>query len=292
MEMYFNPYPGAAKTEEEGINLAIGTADALIRLQKECSSISLSSIVSEMDGDLPPSKFVLFRGINIDFSITSILHKTTKVEHTKLLLLLQFFSKGKIIDNKDLFNLEDWVVSGIGASAPMLELAAKKKAVALTIPTEPEWRVDKIEFNDRQETLHNLWGQEDLSIIKNYCIESLQNIPERFAVQFDAEYCPGALNSAPKAALWEKLGYFQIMERAKKRNYQIDNNLIKNVADTKYGDLLELRIYSAGHRLFFVYRKDCSPEILIGGFYQKNESLSQNEAIQNAKKCIDDYSGD
>jgi len=29
MEIYFNPYPGAAKTEEEGIRLAIGTANAL-----------------------------------------------------------------------------------------------------------------------------------------------------------------------------------------------------------------------------------------------------------------------
>jgi hypothetical protein len=44
-----------------------------------------------------------------------------------------------------------------------------------------------------------------------------------------------------------------------------------------------------GHRIFFVHRQGLNPEILIGCFYQKNQSISQNEAIQNAKKRIDDY---
>jgi hypothetical protein len=53
--------------------------------------------------------------------------------------------------------------------------------------------------------------------------------------------------------------------------------------------LLELRFNGLEHRIFFVHRQGLNPEILIGGFYQKNEAISQNEAIQNAKKRIDEY---
>jgi putative component of toxin-antitoxin plasmid stabilization module len=292
MEVYFNPYPGAAKTEEEGLKLAIGTADALLRLQRQCNGISITSNVSIADGDLPPSKFVIFRNSNLEFTIGAVMYKYGNVEREKLRLFLSYFSKGKIIDQDDLNDINNWVISVIGTSAPVLELAAKNKAIALTIPTEAEWCVDVLRFDNRSETLHNLWGQVDLSAIITHCLDSIKNTQERFKVRFNAEFCPGASNSAPNTALWDNFGFFQVMERARKRNYEVDDNLIKNVADTKYGPLLELRIYGPGHRIFFVYRKNSSPKILVGGFYQKNEGISQNDAIQKAKKCIDNYSGD
>jgi len=291
MEIYFNPYSGAAKTEEEGLNLAIGTADALIKLKKECSGILLSSIISKADGDLPPSQFVLVRNSNSDFTISSLIYKTKNAERDKLRFLLNYFNTGKVIDNDDLINTDGWILSDIGP-APVLEFAAKNNAITLTIPTEEVWRVDVLKFDGRPNILHNLWGQKDISEIINYCIDSLQNSQERFQHKFDAEFCPGATNSAPDTKLWEFFGYFKMMERAQDRDYYVDGDLIKNVGDTKYGPLLELRMQGPGHRIFFVHRNGCSPKILIGGFYQKGTGSSQNTAIQDAKMRIDNYIGD
>jgi hypothetical protein len=297
MEIYFNPYPGAAKTEEEGLRLAIGTADALLRLKKECISISLalSLKVSEAEG-LLPSNFVIFRKANTElFSIRDIMQKrkTAKSEHDKLLLLLIFFSGGKIIDGDKLFNFNDWIVSNINAPAPALGLAAKNKAIALTIPTEAEWRVDLLGFKDRTDILHNLWGQENISAIVTHCQASIESNQERFKIKFNADYCPNALNSAPAFEIWEGIGFFKTMERAKSRDYKVDKihvRILEGVEKTKHGTLLELK--PEGYRIFFVRRKGDSPEILIGGFYKKgigNDSKAQNIAAQNAKKCIDNY---
>jgi putative component of toxin-antitoxin plasmid stabilization module len=292
MEIYFNPYPGAAKTEEEGLRLAVGTADALSRLKNECTGMALFSVASQATSDLPPTKFILIRNANIEFTIGAVIFKTAKTEREKLKRLLDLFSHGRVIDDDDLLMAEDWIVSAVDAPAPILELAAKNNAIALTIPTEVEWQIDPLCFNGRSEKLHNLWGQENISSIITHCHDSIKNSAERFSVRFSAIYCPGALNSAPNTTLWDSFGFFQIMERAQKRNYEADDNLIKDVDDTKYGPLLELRMYGPGHRIFFVYRKDSSPKILVGGFYQKNESLSQDDAIKKAKKCVDKYSED
>jgi len=295
MEIYFNPYPGAAKTEDEGLQCAIGTVDAFLRLQNGFNGISLSSKISETYPDLPLSSFVLVRNENIIIDFNTLMSKATKEKHDKLLSLLIFFSKGKIIDNKDINNVEDWILSGIGVSAPVLELAAKNKAIALTIPTEPEWRVDLFKFDNRQEKLHNLWGQDDISAIISHCVEQIKNTPERFSAQFNAVFCGNALNSAPDFALWDRLRFFQTMNIAKQNDYKEDGKWIKfleGVERTQFGTLYELRPY--GHRIFFVHRKGLSPEILIGGFYQKgqgNNSKAQNHAIKNAKENIDNYSG-
>ncbi|MCL1994396.1 MAG: hypothetical protein FWG66_15740 [Spirochaetes bacterium] len=294
MEIYFNPFPGAAKTEEEGIRSAVMAADSLLRLKKECSGVSLSAKTTNPEVELPPSKFILVRSKNGEFDIGSLMFKTGNAERDKLRLLLLSFSQGKIVVSDEILKAENWILSApaLGVPAPLLELAVKNKAIALTIPTEQDWCVDKIEFENQQEILHNLWGQSDLSIIKQHCIDSISNIPDRFCNQFNATFCTGALNSAPPPQLWENSGFFQKMERAKERNYAVDSKLVKSLvdADTKYGSLLELRMHSEGQRIFFVHRKDSSPEIIIGGFYGKS-SGEQNAAIQQAKKRIDEYKG-
>jgi len=298
MEIYFNPYSGAAKTEEEGLFLAIRTADTLLRLKKECSGVALYGNTFDSKSDLPPSKFVIVRNQGIDFSIGVLIYKTKNAEREKLRLLLDFFSKGKILDNDELLKYDDWIVSVINAPAPILGLAAKNKAITLTIPTEPEWEINTFSFNGREETLHNLWGQNDISAIISHCVESIKDIPERFSVQFNAKYCGNALKFAPDFALWEEFGFFQIMENARKLKYKPNKDLIKfvqGIEKTKYGALLELRHITSGCRIFLVHREGHSPEILIGGFYKKgtgDDSKAQNQAIQNAKRYIDEYSED
>jgi hypothetical protein len=296
MELYFNPYPSSAKTREESIRLAVRTMDALLRLKKEYNDLSLKS--SQAAGDLPPSNFILFRKADNGFSLSDVIHKTTGKEHDMLLLLLIFFSKGKIIKDSELLNVEDWIVSAVDAPAPVLELAAKNKAIALTIPTEAEWCDDPLGFKGREDKLHNLWGQENISAIIKHCQYSIKNSPERFSVRFDAVFCHNALNSAPDFTLWDDYGFFQKMEICKEKYYKADKYNLKHTKGgerTKFGALLELKANSSGYRIFFVHRKNYSPEILVGGFYKKgtgDDRKAQGIAIDNAKRNIDKYSGD
>jgi hypothetical protein len=293
MEIYFNPYPGAAQEEKEGIQYAVKAAEALFRLKKAMQkNFLLTGKSPGEDVDVSLSKFVLVKGAGTPLGIGDIIRNAPPLERTKLQLLLHTFSQGKIIEAIDIADYDDWIIDNIGASAPILGLAAKSKAIALTIPSEEVWRRDLLPFKNHTETLHNLWGQKDISQIVTFCIESIKNIPERFSAKFKAKFCDGALNTAPNTANWEHWGFFRNMERAQKREYAVDNDLVKTerLPKTKnYGRLLELRIKDSGHRILFAHRKESSPEILIGGFYQKNEAMSQSEAIQDAKKRIDNY---
>ena len=219
MELYFNPYPGAAQSVEAGIQIIADVADALHRLEKDLQNISLSGRFADFDAS--PSSFILIREARGDFRIQDIIFKVEVPKREKLKFLLIKFSKGKVIDSSEMNDIENWVVSNIGAPAPILEFAARNNGIALTIPTEPEWRVDRIEFNERDEFLHNLWGQEDLSKLKDHCVNALTNVPERFSALYGAEFCDGALNSAPDYFLWEKLEFFLNMDRAKKREYAV-----------------------------------------------------------------------
>jgi putative component of toxin-antitoxin plasmid stabilization module len=295
MEIYFNPYPGPAKNEIDGIHYAVKAADALSRLKKETQNIHLTGSFPEEHIEIKPSDFVLVRTSTTELRLKDIVFKTSSSDREKLKLLLQIFSHGQIIDAKILDKAENWIITNIGTAVPVLEIAAKNGAVALTIPSEDIWRRDILSFEGRKEILHNLWGQANITGITEHCVNSLRNAAECFSIRFNAAYCPGALNTAPNAAKWERFGYYNAMQKAKEREYRIDGDLVKNEnmpKTKKYGSLLELRIQGSGHRIFFVCRKGLYPELLIGGFYQKNESMSQNESIQNAKKRIDEYNGD
>lgn len=141
--------------------------------------------------DKSPASFILIRASDIELRLGDIFHKTTTPDRLKLQLLLQTFSRGQVIELVELDTINNWSLANIGIPAPILELAARNKAIALTIPTEDLWRVDILRFENRAETIHNLWGQEDISGIVKHCIDSIKNAIERFKVRFDAEFCDG-----------------------------------------------------------------------------------------------------
>jgi len=292
VEIYFNPYPGVTKTEIEGIQCIVKVADAFSRLQTNLRGIPLPGVVPDDDVDVQLSNFVVVRDVKTEWKFSDLIWKTSSSERDKLRLLLNAFSRGRKIEAENLYGLDDWILTNVGASAPILAFAAQNGAIALTIPTDLVWSIDVFSFEEREEILHNLWGQDDISAITNFCKDSLKNTIERFKAHFNADFCDGALNSAPKYDMWERLGHFKAMKKAKEHAYNVDGDLIKNKGmpkTEKYGSLLELRFNGLEHRIFFVHRQGLNPEILIGGFYQKNESISQSEAIQNAKKRIDEY---
>jgi hypothetical protein len=291
MDMYFNPYPGAAKSIEDGTKLLVKTADTFYRLKDALQNITLSGASPDARVDTTPSQFILIREPEGSFyGIKDVLFKLNYSDRTKVKLLLELFSRGKVIEPEDIEDTENWVAEIIGAGVPLLEIAAKCGAIALTVPTEPEWRVDTIKFLRQNKSLHNLWGQDGIEVLKEHCINSLRNATKRFAVRFGAVFCDGSLNSAPDECLWEKIGFFSQMEKARKRGYEVDDDLIKNVGSTKFGTLLELRCYGEGHRILFVLlNRGDAPRVLVGGFYRKSGGADQNAAIVDARKRVNFY---
>jgi hypothetical protein len=285
MDLYFNPYPGAAQNREDGIQQVLNVADALYRLKHCLRGNQLFGL--SVSNDLSLSEFIVIRETNAHLQVQNIFRWTENTEREKIRLLLQLFNKGRVIDSNEITDIENWTLKNIGTSAPILEFAAKQKAITLTIPTEPEWRVDIIEFEGRKEILHNLWGQEDISNLKGHCINAVNDVKKRFEIRYDAKFCDGALSLAPRYDLWEKFGIFRQMDKAKQSNYKPDNILIKIVDSTKYGMLYELRcLGDEGLRIFFVLRNSAPSRILVCGFYQKNMPISPNKAIQTASGRI------
>jgi hypothetical protein len=285
MELYFNPYPGAAHDADSATALVVSLAEALHRLERKLPEQILSG--SYADDEKSPSHFVIVRNAGCgEYEIGNIFSNVGGREREYIRQLLSMFSRGRKFELREESGVEDWLLKGIGAAAPILEIAAKNGAMALTIPTEEFWRVDLIEFDARNETLHNLWGQNDVSALVHHCIDSLANARERFSHKYRAEFCDGALNSAPDSRCWERFEFFRSMDKAQERNYVVDRNLLKNVGSTKHGPLLELRCYGHGHRIFFTVKGGGETKLLIGGFYHKSGGLGQSEAIERAVERI------
>ena len=277
MEFYFNPYPAPAESIDDAKCCAVRTANALTRLMKETSDIKIMA-----EACAKPGGFVVHRQCGADYDLGSIIWAADGRDQDSLRLLLRILTNGQIFEITD--EPEQWVAAETHVSVPVLTYAAKQCAAALTIPTSPGWDTDCIAFENRNEILHNLWGQEDLTSLNNHCVQAISNAVERFRVKYSAEYCVGALAEAPDEHRWEQYGFFISMNRAHNRQYEVDNNILKSVGNTSKGKLLELRCCNnSGWRIFFVHYNQ---KLHIGGFYSKNGGVSQDSAIQTACKRI------
>ena len=110
--------------DEEGLARSVDVADSLIRLNQSFQSNEEIKTVSEQDGLL--AGFVLIQAGNRLYWIQEILRFAQNRDREKLIILLRLFTKGKVIDISAYPDLENWIVNGIGVSAPILELATKK----------------------------------------------------------------------------------------------------------------------------------------------------------------------
>jgi len=273
MELYFNPYPDAAESEEAFLGHAIRTIDALKLLDKTMKLTAVSAKNKAL------TDIVLYRESGAPCWFQKVLNKTRGANHEQLRFLLLKLTSGQILESLPDEDELDWLLTDIGIRAPILVYAAKRDAISLTIPTTPGWNMDVLRFEGRSEVLPNLWGQQDISSLKAHCICSLPSAKERFAIEFKAAYCDGALANAPDERLWEEYGFFETMRRAQSRGYAAVKPHIEDVRGTKKGRLLELRCLGTGWRIFFV----CSGQaILIAGFYPKKNIREQSREIQEA----------
>jgi len=292
LDFYFNPYPEPATDTEDGKNAVLRVVDAWTRLALEMADSHLSGVSFNIQSDSPIEfKLVYDNSSGIPYRIGDILYKVRNAEREKIKILLEIFSKGKKVSAEELEKCENWHVLGIGKPASVLEYAKKQNAVAFTIATTHAWAIDRILFEGRNDWIHNLWGQEDISEIQDFCFSEIANPFARFATQFDAEFCEGVKNDFPPANTWDDYRIFENMKKAQDREFDIDGGLIKrSTIDKKMQfTMRELRDKSSGARIFFTYLQDNRPSIIIGGFYIKRMGPSENTIIQQSANRIKKY---
>lgn len=285
INVFFNPYTDRSKDFESMKKALLSTAQAFRELSKNIEFIANDPRESESI-----TCYVLAEDkLGVWYNSTHYL-KTCSAKKEKDLVhwfLLQF-DKGVKIKNENLSICEDWILSGIDAAAPILEYALRQDGMSVTISDDQDWRADFLSFKNQPKDLPNIYGQEDLSHlfdwIKDWRIRNIL-LQEYLEKECGIIFCAGSTNTCFPTQ-YEAKGFIDSLSRAKEQDYAVDNNVVKIFrSKKKYGDLLELRSYGDGVRMFFVLN-DGAP--VVGGFYRKSGSMSQDKVGNNSAKRLKD----
>ena len=280
--IFFNPYPGMLTDYEAGKRCLLSTAKVCLQLfgnekfkahnPEGNDSIKFFSLVEDNRGArYAPSSFVR------DYSGR---------ERELIKWFLRAFDKGSRVRIDDLSICEDWELSGLSVSAPVLEYALRQDGMAITISDDHDWKVDFFSFIGQSDELPNIHGQDNVSPLQDWVQKwNQRNLSFKTLLKkkFNILFCKGASNICfpPRH---EEQGIIRLLNRAQDCSYEIDNDLIKNF-QTKEGNIRELRSYGDGVRLFFALENG---RPVIGGFYRKAAAISQNKAGQYAAKRLKD----
>lgn len=282
LNLYFNPYPKSFPNAEDAIQNVTQTIT------------SLKAIISS------PKDFHFFHGEGLDSinnwiassdesgalnTIKSLLPTKPSKERTSFLFFLQKVSKATSIPIEDIEECEDWELEHLPElPVTILEIASKRDALSITFSKDSDWCRDIYNFtNPRNNKLPNIHGQSDLSAIKQWdeerrdrCSSFLEKLCDIASAFPCAEITREITNLVNPKLVLDK---FQL---AKNRDYICDGDLLKYV-EPHQKKCLELRILASGDRMFF---KRYENTIFIGGFYNKNQGISQQSAINTAIKRI------
>jgi len=283
INVFFNPYTDRSRDVESMKKSLLSTAQAFRVLSKNIAFIANDSQESESIKcySLAEDKQGVWYNAAHFIKICS-----AKKEKELVQWFLLQFDKGVRIKNENLSMCEDWILSGIDAPAPILEYALRQDGMAVTISDDQDWRVNFLSFKNQSKNLPNIYGQEDYSLLVEWIKEWLlrnTTFQEFLEKEYGIIFCAGSSNTCFPTR-YEAKGVIDSLSRAKGTGYPVDNNIVK-IFHSKYGDILELRSYGDGVRLFFVL-KDRSP--VVGGFYRKSGAMSQDKVGNNAAKRLND----
>jgi hypothetical protein len=282
LRLFFNPYPGKAADCEAGKRSLLATATACSELFKKNKQVK----VNDPEGDDSIKCFTLAEGKQgIPYRPSDFIRKYSGREQALITRFFLLFANGSRLKNDDLSICEDWVLSGFEFAAPILEYALRQDGMAITISDDNDWKIDFFSFIGQPNKLPNIHGQKKLSPLQDWIKKwNQRNLSFKSSLEqnFDILFCKGARNACfPSGS--EQKGISDALNRAKESGYEITGDLIK-VFKTKYGNIRELRSYGDGVRIFFVLNKNSRP--VIGGFYRKSASISQNKAGEYAAKRL------
>ncbi len=280
LNVYFNPYPGISTDKESAKDCLLSTAKSFKQL-----SDHIKIKAHDPEGWDAVKCFRMFMDNHgAYYTPTQFIHELSGKDRALVTFLFRSIDKGSILYNDALSLCEDLALKGFGCAAPVLEYALRNDGMALTISDDNDWKCDFFYFIGLTEELPNIHGQSDCSPLIGWIsswekrnatfIEILEN---RFKILF----APGAFNSITPNRQ-EENGIIEAFEKKKDKNFYVDNDIIKSF-NTKHGLIFELRSYEEGVRVFFSLHNQ---RPVIGGFYRKSCSISQNKAGEQAAKRL------
>lgn len=276
--LYFNSLPDPATDISSGKQNVLRAAISLQRLQEDIGSYYIDSKIELED-------YVIAKENDRDVFFRELfyLEQGQNTENiTKLDCILEKFNKGEKINIEETecnYRLEE-----LNISSPILEKAFKDDAMVFSFASESYWEEDFLSFENQNERLPNIWGQEDLSSLKEWIEEfnrRKSSFSERLEREFNAVICCDIPSNLGREG---KIKILNALTTAKAINHKPGQAEILQVwqgSRTDYGSLLELR--PQGIRVFYIYYDG---KIAIGNFYFKGSGNDMHLERKAAKKAI------
>ena len=282
LNVFFNPYPGKATDYEAGKKSLLATANACWKLFK-----NKQIQANDPEGDYSIKCFILADDEQgAWYHPSNFIREYSGRERELIKWFFGMFANGSPKPNDDDLSIcEGWVLSGFNFAAPILEYALRQDGMAITISDDNAWKIDFFSFIGQPDELPNIHGQKALSPLQAWIQKwNDRNLSFKSSLEqtFNILFCKGASKTC-FPSISEQRGIINAFNNAKQSGYEITGDLIK-VFKTKYGNTRELRSYGDGVRIFFVLNKNSRP--VIGGFYRKSASISQNKAGEYAAKRL------
>lgn len=276
--LYFNSLPDPATDISSGKQNVLRAAISLQRLQEDIGSYYIDSKIELED-------YVIAKENDRDVFFRELFylekgHNTEDI--TKLNYILAKFNKCEKINIEETecnYRLEE-----LNISSPILEKAFKDDAMVFSFASESYWEEDFLSFENQNERLPNIWGQEDLSSLKEWIEEfnrRKSSFSERLEREFNAVICCDIPSNLGREG---KIKILNALTTAKAINHKPGQAEILQVwqgSRTDYGSLLELR--PQGIRVFYIYYDG---KIAIGNFYFKGSGNDMHLERKAAKKAI------
>lgn len=285
----FNPYPDASEIFEEALEHAILAAKRLRHLNLCLKSSDDTQRLRGWTGQGCDSLkgCILLRekgGAHTTLSALLPHLRTEKEKYEAILWLLTFFSRGQILAEAPLKPYEETLLKGSELPVPLLGYAAAQGGIVSTVSPDDDWQQEFFYLKNPDGKILNVSSASCPESLEKWAHDWFQgnlNFIEYLQVKFGATFCNGALNNMPMHEFYK--GIYEAFKKAERQLYSCDDSLIKIVKTEKSVNLLELRVYGDGVRIFFQLRNG-KPH--IAGFYTKGQAISQNKAIQQAGKRL------
>lgn len=282
-DVYLNSEIGQAEDIAAGKAAILATSRVYRKLHAHCSQCYRES--DSIDLCIVRDGF--------EHSLKNCIQSFEREQMQEVMLLVHALQRGTIIPARVLKKSEGWVIDQIGAHSPLLEHAAKKNGMLLTFAVTPDWEHDFFTFTGQTKYLPNIWGQTDIQPIENW-IESWysrHNDPiKELRRRVNVQICDGAFSANDFThAEWNQI--CEILERVRKRNYAVDNKLIKPLVGyttMRHGVLHEIRLHGKGIRILFAFH---GGTLLLGGHYcyGKGELKFRDNACSSAVTRINAF---
>lgn len=201
-----------------------------------------------------------------------------------ILWLWQFFSQGTPITEADVAVHDATTLEGNDLPVPLLGYAAAQGGIASTVAADADWQQEFFRLCNPAAEVLNVSSASRQDTLTQWTEDWLRDnleFTEYLQTAFTATFCPGSLNTLPPRPYHASIG--KAFVKAREQSYACDGDLIKRLNTEEGVNLLELRAYGAGARVFFQL-KDGRPH--IAGFYTKGQAVNQQKAIQQAaRRC-------